>query len=253
MPEKSWLFDFRAMSQSNYQTQSTRQIKRISTKLVASTTNSISNSVASAALPHSSPAHDSAVPSDHLIESSAIQQASASSGTNQSKGATVDLGAAIGKLAVAAKGIPIDIVYSVYVRKGENVAAANELLAQIGHLHGIFANKFSFAEVDAAMIASSDSHDAALEMLQQLLHTIPEEAPDAPADSAPAPAASVAQEEKASCIICWANAPSHAFIPCGHKHICSECNGDPAVISALDGKCPFCSAPFSRILQIFEG
>jgi hypothetical protein len=258
IPVKSWLFDFRTMTQSNYQTQSKRRIKRMSAagdsvaapaQLVASTT----DSVASAALQHSKSVQHPK--SDH----SAVQQAPAASSAGQSKAATLDFSAAIGKLALAAKGIPIDIVYGVYVRQGHNVDAANELLAQFNQLYDICGNRFSFADIEAAMIASSDSLDAALEMLLQQAPAGPEKAVEVHADAAPAsgaapdPAAPILQDEHAPCIICMDNMPTHAFIPCGHKHICSDCNGDKAVVDGLHGKCPTCSAPFTMILHIFEG
>ena len=186
------------------------------------------------------------------LPSSAAPQMAASSGGN----ASLDFDAAIGKLVVAAKGIPIDIVYGIYVRKGHDVELAQQLLVQINQLRDMCADKFSYSDIAAAMVATSDSYEATLEMLLQQL---PEEAPEEPAPAPPEPAPapdpepSDAQEEKAACVICWENPPTHAFIPCGHKHICGKCNDDKATVDGLKGKCPTCSTPFSMILHIYEG
>jgi hypothetical protein len=98
----------------------------------------------------------------------------ASSGGN----ASLDFDAAIGKLVVAAKGIPIDIVYGIYVRKGHDEELAQQLLVQINQLRDMCADKFSYSDIAAAMVATSDSYEATLEMLLQQL---PEEAPEASA------------------------------------------------------------------------
>jgi hypothetical protein len=263
--EKFWLFDLRAMTQSNYKTQSRRQIKRVpaagdvgagsAAQPFVSSATSVTNSVASAASPHACSVHlpsASAAECDHLASDPAMLQASASSAAGQSMCAALDSHLVIGKLAAAAKGIPIDVVYGVYVRKGHSVEAANQLLTQINQLHDACDNKFSFIDIEAAMILSSDSYDAALALLMQRLPAASAEAASVLADAIADPAPSVERDEKAMCIICYGKPPTHAFIPCGHKYICGDCNGDKAVVDGLHGRCPLCATPFSTILHIFE-
>jgi hypothetical protein len=175
--------------------------------------------------------------------------------------AFLEFGAAIGKLAIAAKGIPIDIVHGVYLRKDHDVEAANALLVQINQLHDVLDQNCGYSQIEAAMVACCDSYDAALEMLQeQLIKLKPggdEGIANADADAAlvaPAsdPAPAHVQDENL-CVICWENPSSHAFIPCGHKHICGVCSENKAIVDGLNKKCPTCSSPFSMILHIFEG
>ena len=164
-------------------------------------------------------------------------------------------------MVVAAKGIPIDIVHGVYLRKNHDVEAANALLSQINQLHDELDHLCTYTQIDAAMVACSDSFAAAAEMLQEQISKakLCEEeiaaaaaAPSAPSvETAPAPIAAVQEEHM--CVICYENPSSHAFIPCGHKHICGACSVNQPMIDALHGKCPTCSTEFSMILHIYEG
>lgn len=268
--ERCWSFDLVSMTQTNYHTQSKRRIQRLqkhadatSSKLIASAAlpilNANSHEFATAAhLDHSIQAvqgHSNVAP-DSSTKTSAALPTSASSGAYQMHVAPLDFGSAIGKLVVAAKGIPIDIVHGVYVRKQHDVDAANELLSQINQLHDELDHHCTYAQIDAAMVACSDSFDAAGAMLleQKAKAKQCEEEIVAvvhPVQPAPAPIAPLVEEHM--CVICYENPSSHAFIPCGHKHICGACCANKPMIDALNGKCPTCSTQFSMILHIFEG
>jgi hypothetical protein len=258
--ERCWLFDFVAMIQTNYRTQSKRRIQRLETSFAAN-----SNLVSSAAIKHSNDnAHhcaSAAVPVEPPVKlpaCSAVQDVPVQLVASQSHVTSFDFGAAIGKLAVAAKGIPIDIVHGVYVRKDHDVEAANSLLLQINELHDVFDHNCSYAQIEAAMKACDDSYDAAHELLLEQLPKIKpggearvtNAVPAAPAPD-PAPTDTAAQEEHL-CVICWENPSSHAFIPCGHKHICGVCNSNQAIVDGLKGKCPTCSTQYLMVLHIFE-
>ncbi len=49
------------------------------------------------------------------------------------------------------------------------------------------------------------------------------------------------------------DAPTHAFIPCGHKQMCAACAADGAIVQGLDERCPVCRQTFTCIIHIFEG
>jgi rubrerythrin len=54
--------------------------------------------------------------------------------------------------------------------------------------------------------------------------------------------------ETVSCVICYENLRTHAFIPCGHLSICSVCNKSA---DGLHGKCPICNTQFAHIVRIY--
>jgi hypothetical protein len=73
----------------------------------------------------------------------------------------------------------------------------------------------------------------------------------AAAEAAPVPetAPPIVQEEDASCVICYENPRTHAFIPCGHLSICGVCNKNA---DGLHGKCPICNTQFTNIVHIYQ-
>jgi hypothetical protein len=270
--EKSWWFDLMKMTQTNYRTQSTRRIQRLSTHAdhsVAALAVAPSSFLSSAAMPHHSNTEAvSALPSASAVApvgaalptltslQPEVQQSSIPLEASQSHAKSPDFDAALGKLAEAATAIPFDIVYKVCVRKGHDVDAAKVVLLQIKDLHDLLLQKCSFFEIETAMVTCSDSRDAAFGLLQELLPVVPEveaaDKVDAAAAPAPETAHPIVQEvEKATCVICMDNPPTHAFIPCGHMHICGVCNGDKAIADGLHGKCPSCMTKFTTIVHIF--
>ena len=192
-------------------------------------------------------------PPMHASVQPAVQQSSIPLAESQSHAKSLDFDAALGKLAEAATGIPFDIVYKVYVRTGHDVEAANHVLVQIKELHDALLQKCSFSQIESAMVQCSDSCDAALGLLEELLPAVPEaEAADQPvADAAPVPETvpPIVEEEDVSCVICYENPRTHAFIPCGHLSICGVCfkNAD-----GLHGKCPICNTQFTNIVHIYQ-
>ena len=63
---------------------------------------------------------------------------------------------------------------------------------------------------------------------------------------------SVPNIKSGCCIICLSNPSSHAFVPCGHKHICRNCSKIPNFESSLHNKCPTCRKQFTMIIEIYE-
>jgi hypothetical protein len=53
----------------------------------------------------------------------------------------------------------------------------------------------------------------------------------------------------ASCVVCDDEAATHAFIPCGHKCVCST---DAAEMIRRGMPCPMCRSPAERAVHIFE-
>jgi hypothetical protein len=192
-------------------------------------------------------------PPMHASVQPAVQQSSIPLAASQSHAKSLDFDAALGKLAEAATGITFDIVYKVYDRRGHDVEAANHVLVQIKELHDALFQKCSFSQIESAMVKCSDSCDAALALLEELLPAVPEaEAADQPvADAAPVPETvpPIVEEEDVSCVICYENPRTHAFIPCGHLSICGVCfkNAD-----GLHGKCPICNTQFTNIVHIYQ-
>lgn len=68
------------------------------------------------------------------------------------------------------------------------------------------------------------------------------------AGSAPSKAAVPVDDSGEDCSICLAAPKSHAFVPCGHRCVCSDCAAE--VIRSAQG-CPLCRAPVTTSLQIF--
>eukprot|EP00930_Biecheleria_cincta_P011559 TRINITY_DN11448_c0_g1_i1.p1 TRINITY_DN11448_c0_g1~~TRINITY_DN11448_c0_g1_i1.p1 ORF type:complete len:350 (-),score=43.42 TRINITY_DN11448_c0_g1_i1:175-1224(-) len=52
-----------------------------------------------------------------------------------------------------------------------------------------------------------------------------------------------------TCVICLASPQTHAFVPCGHRCVCSECG--EVTMELLGAACPICRAEAERVLQIF--
>ena len=249
--ERNWLFDLVAMTQTNLRTLSKRRIQRLLTAPAIA-----------AAIPQSNPdallcvaatqSFSAAQPVRPLALPSAVHvPASGLLGASQIRVSSVDFGAVIQELVVAARSIPIDIVHGVFVRSGSDVQAAKEILVLINQLHDMMGSKCNFPEIATAMCACSDSFDAALEMLLR-------EEPGEPItvvgalDAASTTPPPVPVVEKPLCLICMENPPSHAFIPCGHKQICGACSEQKAIVDGLHGKCPTCRAAFEKLLHIYE-
>ncbi len=53
-------------------------------------------------------------------------------------------------------------------------------------------------------------------------------------------------DDERMCTICWGDARSHAFVPCGHKCICGDCAKN------LFARCPICNTVVGSIVQIFD-
>lgn len=62
----------------------------------------------------------------------------------------------------------------------------------------------------------------------------------------------VADVKSGCCIMCISNPSSHAFVPCGHKHICKNCAKIPNFETRLHHKCPSCRKQFTMIIEIYE-
>jgi hypothetical protein len=52
-------------------------------------------------------------------------------------------------------------------------------------------------------------------------------------------------EEDDNCLICYSNARSVAFVPCGHLYICIDCAGKVT-------ECPWCSTPIQNKLRVYQ-
>lgn len=55
--------------------------------------------------------------------------------------------------------------------------------------------------------------------------------------------------EEELCAICLDGARTHAFVPCGHRALCSRCS-ETNRLASLEG-CPICRARFERVLRVF--
>ena len=258
VPEKSWMFDLKAMTQTNHRTLSKRRIQRLPVAPAVAAPVLQSNQDALRRAAQSFVAAQSV----HVPELPFALQSLAPDllGASQSHVLSIDFGAAIQELAIAAKSIPIDIVHGVFVRRGSDVQAAKEIFVQMNLLHEMMGCKVNFPEISAAMCACSDSFDDTLEMLlrEQPGLSIATCGAQTVADADPTPvptpalSASVLEIEKALCLICMDNSPTHAFIPCGHKQICGACSTQKVIVDGLKGKCPTCRANFQAIVHIFE-
>jgi endogenous inhibitor of DNA gyrase (YacG/DUF329 family) len=74
----------------------------------------------------------------------------------------------------------------------------------------------------------------------------------APSHSHVASAAPAAPSHQPECIICMSAPPTHAFIPCGHRTLCTSCANTRAVTSSFNKKCPTCRANYKSLIQIFD-
>lgn len=61
-----------------------------------------------------------------------------------------------------------------------------------------------------------------------------------------------AEIKSGCCIICLSNSTSHAFVPCGHKHICKNCSKIPDFERSIHQKCPTCRKQFTMIIEIYD-
>jgi len=50
------------------------------------------------------------------------------------------------------------------------------------------------------------------------------------------------------CVVCLSAAPTHAFVPCGHRCVCNACGN---AISQGSQSCPICRAHVSSTLRVF--
>ena len=50
------------------------------------------------------------------------------------------------------------------------------------------------------------------------------------------------------CCVCMAEENTHAFMPCGHKCVCSGCAG---VLMSSTCRCPLCNSPSTSAIRIF--
>lgn len=71
----------------------------------------------------------------------------------------------------------------------------------------------------------------------------------------PAPAAAVGGEDAdldddALCVVCLSHRKTHAFFPCGHRCVCSECSAQ-ILHRPNQGHCPVCRARAAGAIQIF--
>ncbi len=111
----------------------------------------------------------------------------------------------------------------------------------------MYAPRVTVATVADAMLKCGDDMNSAAAMLLSVEDNAPPPAPPAAAASPPK------VEEQSSCVLCMSNAPTHAFIPCGHKQLCGECAENADIIGGLATKCPVCRREFQCIVQIFDG
>ena len=55
------------------------------------------------------------------------------------------------------------------------------------------------------------------------------------------------ENDEQLCVICLAEPRSHAFVPCGHRCVCTACAED----SRSARKCPMCKGEVSQIIKIY--
>ena len=72
-------------------------------------------------------------------------------------------------------------------------------------------------------------------------------APAAPA--APPTDAPPAPPDDPICCVCMAADKTHAFVPCGHKCVCSGC---AQALMSSTRKCPMCNSPSTTTMQIYS-
>ena len=135
----------------------------------------------------------------------------------------------------------------------------NQVVQRISQLQDMLAPNVTAAMAADAMLKCADDIDAAAVMLMSVSDRgPPPPVPPKPAGlggrAAPPAAAPLPKvEEQPACVICMNSPPTHAFIPCGHKHLCGACATDDSTLQALHQKCPVCRREFQCIVQIFEG
>lgn len=108
------------------------------------------------------------------------------------------------------------------------------------------------SEVEAARRALRDNHE---------LLTGAARAPEAPEEDVSGPcgapdalncarsSASGNEHTARPCVVCMAAAPTHAFVPCGHRCVCVECSN--AIVSEPAATCPICRVVIEKALRIF--
>ena len=63
---------------------------------------------------------------------------------------------------------------------------------------------------------------------------------------------SVSEASNRKCVVCLENEPSHAFIPCGHRCVCSGCSADYGLkFSEGEVKCPLCREAAMCVTRIY--
>jgi Zinc finger, C3HC4 type (RING finger) len=68
------------------------------------------------------------------------------------------------------------------------------------------------------------------------------------------PAKPVVQTEAVHCVVCFEHAPSHAYIPCGHRCVCRGCASRACTTSRQSGsplQCPVCRGHAICVTKIF--
>ena len=60
-----------------------------------------------------------------------------------------------------------------------------------------------------------------------------------------------ALKQRNECVVCMAAPNTHAFVPCGHRALCEECNAAEAAEKRL-GACPKCCQPFTSIMRVYD-
>ena len=100
------------------------------------------------------------------------------------------------------------------------------------------------AELEASSSAEEE-HEEEEEEQQQ------EEALDVP--GGPAGAAAGGESLAATCCVCWEEAATHLFVPCGHQCVCMHCGERVMEASEPLRCCVVCRASVSMVIKLFAG
>eukprot|EP00401_Gymnodinium_catenatum_P025376 CAMPEP_0117546852 /NCGR_PEP_ID=MMETSP0784-20121206/46820_1 /TAXON_ID=39447 /ORGANISM="" /LENGTH=789 /DNA_ID=CAMNT_0005343735 /DNA_START=18 /DNA_END=2387 /DNA_ORIENTATION=- len=60
-----------------------------------------------------------------------------------------------------------------------------------------------------------------------------------------------ADDDEQMCVICLSAPKSHAFVPCGHRCVCTSCAADVLGQGSGSATCPICRAIVQNVLQIY--
>ena len=78
----------------------------------------------------------------------------------------------------------------------------------------------------------------------------PEVVSNTTVEAAPESRTSESADAGTSCVVCLSEAPTHAFVPCGHRCVCGDCEG----LFASGGRraaCPLCRKEVRACIKIF--